>query len=95
MRAIFGVLGLVIALALVAVLVKNQLSSSPAAPASSAAPSVQPAPGTTNADTAEPIAIPPIAPGATAEQQSAQIQEQVRKAMEATMQQPRSTTQDK
>ena len=91
MRAFFGVLGLVVALALVAVLVKNQLVTSPAAPA----PSVQPSPASASADTAEPIAIPPIAPGATPEQQSAQIQEQVRKAMEATMQQPRSAAQDK
>lgn len=69
MRAIFGVLSLLMVVAVIAVLAKKQLSPAP----------VKPAP----------------ADGATPQQQSQQIQNQVRQSLETTMQQARPMPEDK
>lgn len=76
MRGIFGLLGLVIVLAIVGLLVKKQLSST-----RQAVPALQvPAPATGQA---------PGAPAATVKEQSQQIQQQYKQAVENAMQQPR------
>jgi hypothetical protein len=77
MRGAFGLIGLLIALAIVGVLVKNQLAAT-----RQAVPALQlPAP-----------AGVPTAPGASAatvKEQSQQIQQQYKQAIEGAMQQPR------
>lgn len=84
MRVIFGVLSLLLVLAVVAVLARKQFSVSPAIPSAITA-----APAGGNAETAEPLPLPAVTPGATPEQQSQQFQQQVRQTMEAAMQEPR------
>jgi len=82
MRAMFGVLGLLITLAIVGVLAKKQISS------------------------LDQIKVPEVAglpaaaqitvdPKASQQQQAQQIQQQVKTAVDAAIQQPRAEPQDK
>ncbi len=80
MRAVFGVVGLVVTLALVGVLVKKQLSATRAP-----VPSLQPAPGVSGAASA---------PTGTVRDQSQQIQQQVKEQMDSLMQQARPMPDD-
>ncbi len=82
MRAIFGVLSLLIVLAVVGLLVKKQLSSTRQAIPALAAP----APG------AEGLAIKPAA---TVPEQSQQVQQQYKQALEGAMQQARPMPEEK
>lgn len=75
MRAMFGLVGLVVALAIVGVLAKKQLSAT-----RTAVPALQTAPG------AAPAAS---APTGTVREQSQQVQQQVKEQMDALMQQAR------
>ena len=79
MRAIFGVLSLLMVVAVIGVLAKKQLSPAP----------VKLAPADAG------LAVPAPADGATPQQQSQQIQNQVRQSIEATMQQARPMPEDK
>lgn len=80
MRIIFGVLSLLVALAVVGILVKKQL------------PGVVPISVTpTEAGQA---AVPASAPGGNTRQQSQQIQQQVRQSLDAAMQQARPVPED-
>ncbi len=79
MRAIFGVLSLLIVVAIIGVLAKKQLSPAPVKVAPADAGLVFPAP----------------AAGATPQQQSQQIQHQMRQSIENTMQQARPMPEDK
>ena len=79
MRAIFGVLSLLMVVAVIAVLAKKQLSPAPVK--------------LTPADAG--LAVPAPADGATPQQQSQQIQNQVRQSLETTMQQARPMPEDK
>ena len=81
MRAIFGVLGLVVVLAMVGLLVKKQLVST-----QQAVPALQ-VPG-------EPDKVPATLDG-TVRQQGQQIQQQYKQALEAAMQQTRALPDDK
>jgi hypothetical protein len=78
MRAAFGLVGLVVALALVGVLVKKQLAATRAP-----VPALQSVPG--------PVAP---APAATVREQSQQMQQQVKQQMEGLMQQARPMPED-
>jgi hypothetical protein len=79
MRAILGVLSLLIVVAIIGVLAKKQLSPAPlkVAPADAG------------------LALPAPAADATPLQQSQQIQNQVRQSIETTMQQARPMPEDK
>lgn len=79
MRALFGVLSLLMVVAIIGVLAKKQLSPAP----------VKLAP--TDAG----LAVPAPAAGVTPQQQSQQIQNQVRQSIETTMQQARPMPEDK
>ena len=79
MRAIFGVLSLLVVVAVITVLAKKQLSPAP----------VKLAPADAG------LAVPAPADGATPQQQSQQIQNQVRQSLETTMQQARPMPEDK
>lgn len=79
MRIAFGVVGLVVALAIVGVLVKKQLASTHAV-----VPALQ-IPGAAAAS----------APTGTVREQSQQIQQQYKQALEAAMQQPRPMPDEK
>lgn len=79
MRAIFGVLSLLMVVAVIGVLAKKQLSPAP----------VKLAPADAG------LAVPALADGATPQQQSQQIQNQVRQSLETTMQQARPMPEDK
>ena len=81
MRAIFGVLSLLMVVAIIGVLAKKQISPAP----------VKLAPADAG------LAVPAPAAGATAtpQQQSQQIQNQVRQSIENTMQQARPMPEDK
>jgi hypothetical protein len=79
MRAIFGVLSLLIVVAIIGVLAKKQLSPAP----------VKLAPADAG------LALPALAADATPQQQSQQIQNQVRQSIENTMQQARPMPEDK
>ena len=82
MRAIFGVLSLLIVLAVVGVLVKKQLSST-----QQAIPALTlPAPSAGSTDTK---------PAATVQEQSQQIQQQYKQALEGAMQQARPMPEEK
>ena len=82
MRAVFGVLGLLIVLAIVGVLVKKQLSSNrQAIPALTV-----PGPGTDSATTK---------PARTMPEQSQQIQQQYKQALDGAMQQARPMPEEK
>lgn len=75
MRAVFGLVGLVVALAVVGVLVKKQMSTTRAP-----VPALQTAPG---------VAAPASAPKGSVRDQSQQVQQQVKEQMDALMQQAR------
>ena len=75
MRAVLGVLSLLIALVVVGLLIKKQLGAVSAAPVKLQAQ--------LPADAA--LALPPVAPGATPQQQSQQIQQ----TLESPLQQAR------
>ncbi|MNL55287.1 hypothetical protein D3C87_1786870 [compost metagenome] len=75
MRAMFGLVGLVVALAVVGVLVKKQMSAT-----RTAVPALQTAPG---------AAAPASAPTGSVRDQSQQMQQQVKEQMDALMQQAR------
>ena len=79
MRAILGVLSLLMVVAIIGVLAKKQLSPAP----------VKLAPADAG------LAAPAPAAGATPQQQSQQIQNQVRQSIENTMQQARPMPEDK
>jgi hypothetical protein len=72
MKGIFGLVGLLLVLAIVGLLAKQQL-----APSSVVVPRTDPGTG---------IATPVTAPGASPQQQSQQAQEQVKQAVDAAMQ---------
>ena len=78
MRAAFGLVGLVVALALVGVLVKKQLAATRAP-----VPALQGVPG-----------VAPAASDTTVRQQSQQMQQQVKQQMEGLMQQARPMPED-
>jgi len=74
MRGIFGLVGILVTLAIVGIAVKQQLSAGPVAvPASSAAG----------------VSIPPTSSGTSPQQQSQQIGQQVKQAVDASLQTPR------
>jgi hypothetical protein len=79
MRAIFGVLGLVLVLGIVGWLAKTQLASNRKAIPSLAVPGTEPG----------------SAPAGTVREQSQQIQQQVKQSLEAAMQQARPMPDDK
>ena len=79
MRGVFGMVGLVVALAIVGVLVKKQLASTQAV-----VPSLQ-----------VPGAAPVPAPTGSVREQSQQVQQQYKQALESALQQPRSLPDDK
>jgi hypothetical protein len=79
MRAILGVVSLLMVVAIIGVLAKKQLSPAPV--------KLAPADGS--------LTVPAPAGGATAQQQSQQIQNQVRQSLETTMQQARPLPEDK
>lgn len=81
MKAIFGVLSLLIVLAVVGTLVKKQITG--VAPISVAP------------QQAGQVADPASAPHGNAQQQSQQIQQQVRQSLDAAMQQARPIPEDK
>ncbi len=78
MRAIIGVLGLLIVVAIVGLLAKTQLGS------------VAPKPAANTAG----VALPTVAPDATPQQQSQQMQQQVKQSVEAALQTPRTQPDD-
>lgn len=79
MRAILGVLSLLMVVAVIGVLAKKQLSPAP----------VKLAPADAG------LAVPAPADGVTPQQPSQQIQNQVRQSIENTMQQARPMPEDK
>ncbi len=79
MRAILGVLGLLIVLAIIGVLVKKQLFPAP----------VKVAPADAG------VTLPVPSAGATPQQQSQQVQQQVRQQLESALQQARPVPEDK
>lgn len=79
MRAIFGVLSLLVVVAIIALLAKKQLSPV----------SVRQAP------TDGAVILPAPAAGLTPQQQSQQIQQQVRESLEKSLQQARPMPEDK
>jgi hypothetical protein len=79
MRAVFGLVGLVVVLAIVGLLAKKQLSATRAP-----VPALQTDPG----------AAPASAPPATVREQSQQVQQQVKQQMEGLMQQARPMPED-
>ncbi len=81
MRAIFGVLSLLMVVAIIGVLAKKQLSPAP----------VKVAP----ADAGLAVPAPAAAAGATPQQQSQQIQNQMRQSIDNTLQQARPMPEDK
>lgn len=83
MRVVFGILSLLIALAVVGLLAKKQMSSLSVAPVRAQAPA-----------TADPVAVPAPLPSATPQAQSQQMQQQVRQTVEGTLQQARPMPDD-
>ena len=79
MRGVFGMVGLVVALAIVGVLAKKQLASTQAV-----VPSLQ-----------VPGAAPVSAPTGSVREQSQQVQQQYKQALEAAMQQARPMPDEK
>ena len=80
MRALFGLVGLVVVLAIVGLLARKQLAATRAP-----VPALQTATG---------AAAPASAPSGTVREQSQQVQQQVREQVEALMQQPRPMPDD-
>lgn len=85
MRAIFGVLGLLIALAIVGVLAKKQLATTRQAVPALAVP----------APAGAGITPTPSPPTGNVREQSQQIQQQYKNAVESAMQQPRPVPDEK
>lgn len=85
MRAIFGVLSLLIVLVVVGVLAKKQLGALSAAPVHIQMP--------TSADSE--VTLPAASPGATPQAQGQQLQQQIKQSVESTMQQARPMPDDK
>ena len=84
MRAIFGLLSLLLVLVMVGTLAKKQLSSLSSAPVAAQ-----------NAVAADPaVALPKTTPGATPQQQSAQIQQQIKQSLEKSLQQAHPMPED-
>ena len=83
MRAIFGVLSVVVVLGIVGWLTKTQLASTR---------QVIPRLAATGAHSAS---VPASAPAATVREQSQQIQQQIKQSVEAAMQQARPVLDDK
>ena len=81
MRGVFGLVGLVVALAIVGVLAKKQLAST-----RTPVPSLQPPAASSGAGTP--------APTGTVREQSQQVQQQVKEAMDAAMQPQRAMPDD-
>jgi hypothetical protein len=81
MRGIFSIVGLLVAVAVVGMLAKKQLHS---------VADLHPMPQN---DTT--ILLPTTAPGATVQQQSLQIQQQLKKSVEDSLQQTRAVPDDK
>lgn len=81
MRAVFGVLSLLIVLLTVGILAKKQFGALPVMVAPSAA---------ANAG----VTLPATSPGVTPQVQSQQIQQQIKQSVEAAMQQPRSVPEE-
>lgn len=79
MKAMFGLVSLLLALAIVGVLVKKQMRGV-------SAPTNTPPAG---------VVVPSTTPGATPEQQSQQIQQQFKQSLDAAMQQTRPMPDDK
>ena len=79
MRGVFGVVGLVVALAIVGVLVKKQLAGTQAVVTSLQVPGAAPVP----------------APTGSVREQSQQVQQQYKQALESALQQPRPLPDDK
>ncbi|MEO7399846.1 MAG: hypothetical protein ABIV07_03620, partial [Polaromonas sp.] len=77
MRAVFGVLSLLIVLLTVGILAKKQFGALTVVPTQN--------PSAANAG----VTLPATSPGATPEAQSQQIQQQIKQSVEAAMQQPR------
>ena len=82
MKGAFGLVGLLIALALVGVLVKKQLAATQQAIPALQLPAAQGAAG------------PDTAPAATVKQQSQQIEQQYKQAIEGAMQKARPAADD-
>ena len=80
MRGMFGLVGLLLVVAIVGLLAKKNLSSLTGAPA----------PAATSAG----VALPTTTPGATVKEQSQQIQQQVKQQVETAVQQPRPMPED-
>ena len=80
MRAVFGLVGLVVALAIVGLLVKKQLAAT-----RTPVPALQTATG---------AAAPASVPTGTVREQSQQVQQQVKQQMESLMQQTRPMPED-
>ena len=79
MRGVFGMVGLVVALAIVGVLAKKQLASTQAVVPSLQVPGAAPAP----------------TPTGTVREQSQQVQQQYKQALESALQQARPLPEDK
>ena len=79
MRGVLGMVGLVVALAIVGVLVKKQLASTQARGPSLQVPGAAPVPASTG----------------TVREQSQQVQQQYKQALESALQQPRPLPDDK
>jgi hypothetical protein len=84
MRAMFGVLGLLIALVVAGALAKRQLSASSAGPGRQQKPAL--------AD--QSVSLPVAMPDATPQVQSQLIQQQIKQSVQAAMQQRRSLPDD-
>lgn len=82
MRAVFGIVSLVVVLATVGVIAKKQLTSTRQAIPAVALPAVEGAPVIT------------VNPDATVKAQSQQIQQQYKQALESALAQPRSVPED-
>lgn len=81
MRAIFSLLSLLVVVAVVGMLAKKQLHS---------VAEIQPIPQDGSI-----LVLPSTTPGATVQQQSLQIQQQVKKSVEDALQQTRAVPDDK
>lgn len=89
MRAIFGVVGLLLALVIVGLLVKKQLATT-----RQAIP-VLAAPAPASASASSPASADAGAPASTVRAQSQQIQQQYKQALEGAMQQARPVPDEK
>ena len=81
MRVIFSIVGLLVVVAVVGMLAKTQLHS---------VTDIHPMPQESST-----VVLPGTAPGATVQQQSLQIQQQVKKTVEDSLQQTRAVPDDK